>query len=399
MSDSPVLFYCHQVDDPYSHLLAQALPPVLERYGARLDPRLVPPPEPEMVPRPGLQAQWARRDAADLARFYPVRFPADAAAPDPELVRQANRILANVAAGDFAAVAVDLGDALWAGEAGRMERLAGAHGTLDDAATAQRLAANAAERRARGHYQGGMLCLDGEWFWGLDRLDLLEERLRAVTGRHDGPPVFTTRDPEAFPAPAPDTPRRLEVWFSFRSPYSYLAIKRLPALVERCGVEPVVKPVLPMVMRGLPVPPAKAAYIVRDTLREAGRHGIPFGRFHDPVGPGVERAMALFDLAREQGRVLPYLDSVATGIWAEAVDTASDEGLASLVARAGLDWSRARPRLADPNWRGWAERHQQELFAMGLWGVPSFRLGDYGTWGQDRMWMIEARLRKLSGPA
>ncbi len=399
MSDSPVLFYCHQVDDPYSHLLVQALPPLLKRYGARLDSRLVPPPDPEMVPRPGLQAQWARRDAADLARFYPLRFPADAAAPDPGLVRLANRILAEVAADGFAATAIDVGDALWAGDAGRIERLAREHGTLDEAGTAQRLAAGAAERRERGHYQGAMLCLDGEWYWGLDRLDLLEDRLRVLTGRNDRPRVFTTCAADAFPAPAPGTPRRLEVWLSFRSPYSYLAIKRLPALLERYRVALVVKPVLPMVMRGLPVPPAKAAYIVRDTLREAGRHGIPFGRFHDPVGPGVERAMALFDLTREQGRVLPYLDSVTTGIWAEGVDTASDDGFAPLVRRAGLDWSRAGPRLADQGWHEWAERNQQELFAMGLWGVPSFRLGDYSTWGQDRLWMLEARLGKLSDPA
>lgn len=399
MSDAPVLFYYHQVDDPYSHLLVQALPPVLERYGARLKPRVVPPPDPEMAPRPRMQAQWARRDAAELARFYPVAFPADAPEPDPALVRRANRILIGVPGSAFAGVASDVGRALWSGDTARLAELAADHASPDEQAMTERLLGNARERREGGHYQGAMLCLDGEWFWGLDRLDLLEEKLREKTGVRDRPRAFVTRDPDTFPRPAPGTPRRLEVWLSFRSPYSYLAIRRLPALLERYRVEPVIKPVLPMVMRGLPVPRAKAAYIVRDTLREAQRHQIPFGRFHDPVGPGVERAMALFDFARERDRVLPYLESVATGIWAEGVDTAGDQGLAQLIERAGLDWERARPRLADESWREWAEHHQQELFGLGLWGVPSFRLGDYSAWGQDRMWMIEARLRKLSDPA
>jgi 2-hydroxychromene-2-carboxylate isomerase len=42
-----------------------------------------------------------------------------------------------------------------------------------------------------------------------------------------------------------------------------------------------------------------------------------------------------------------------------------------------------------------AERNRQDLFNQGLWGVPSWKLGDFVTWGYDRRWMIE---KLLSAP-
>ena len=55
-------------------------------------------------------------------------------------------------------------------------------------------------------------------------------------------------------------------------------------------------------MRGLPVPRAKQIYIMRDTKREAERLGMPFGRVVDPVGPGVERGLAVLHHAIAEAR-------------------------------------------------------------------------------------------------
>jgi 2-hydroxychromene-2-carboxylate isomerase len=33
---------------------------------------------------------------------------------------------------------------------------------------------------------------------------------------------------------------------------------------------------------------------------------------------------------------------------------------------------------------------------LGLWGVPSFRVGDVAVWGQDRLWVIETELQRLT---
>lgn len=60
----------------------------------------------------------------------------------------------------------------------------------------------------------------------------------------------------------------LEFFFSFRSPYSYLAAPRAFALAGRFDVEVVFRGVIPMAMRGQSVPVAKRLHTMRDTKRE-----------------------------------------------------------------------------------------------------------------------------------
>ena len=51
--------------------------------------------------------------------------------------------------------------------------------------------------------------------------------------------------------------------------------------------------------------------------------------------------------------------------------------------------------LADSSWESWVETHRNELTNQGLWGVPSFRLGGFSTWGQDRFWRLREHLNSL----
>jgi 2-hydroxychromene-2-carboxylate isomerase len=78
--------------------------------------------------------------------------------------------------------------------------------------------------------------------------------------------------------------------------------------------------VLPMVMRGLPVPRAKQIYILRDAKREAERLGMPFGRVVDPVGRGVERGLAVLHHAIAAGRGAEFVESFLRGAFAEGID-------------------------------------------------------------------------------
>jgi 2-hydroxychromene-2-carboxylate isomerase len=47
-----------------------------------------------------------------------------------------------------------------------------------------------------------------------------------------------------------------------------------------------------------------------------------------------------------------------------------------------------------------AEANRLEMLGLGLWGVPSFRVGNLpGHWGQDRLWAVEADLISLAKEA
>jgi 2-hydroxychromene-2-carboxylate isomerase len=171
-------------------------------------------------------------------------------------------------------------------------------------------------------------------------------------------------------------------------------------LVERYGVELEMRPVLPMVMRGLGVSSAKRLYIVLDTKREAESLGLPFGRVADPVGEPVERGYSLYAYACRHGREKEFMLSFTRAAFADGIDTGDDAGLRSVVERAGLDWDEARRELGNEDWQPGFEQNRQAMRGCGLWGVPSYRLRgpeghpDFPIWGQDRLWLIEERIRE-----
>ena len=83
---------------------------------------------------------------------------------------------------------------------------------------------------------------------------------------------------------------------------------------------------------------------------------------------------------------------------AVAMDATTDTGLEAMAARAGLTPAYVAAALADESWRAIAEVDRQALLDEGLWGVPSFRVGDRPAhWGQDRLWAVEADLAAVAG--
>jgi 2-hydroxychromene-2-carboxylate isomerase len=190
------------------------------------------------------------------------------------------------------------------------------------------------------------------------------------------------------------TPARIDYFFSFRSPYSYLSAPRAFALPERYDVEIAFRGVIPMAMRGQSVPREKGLHTLRDAKREAIRLGMPFGRIHDPIGAGAMRCLLVAEHAVDAGREREFVLTASRAIWAEAVDVARDSGLGSVCTRAGLDWSACRAALDDPALRTRVDEDTEALGELGHWGVPVFVFEDELFWGQDRIEDLELALRE-----
>jgi 2-hydroxychromene-2-carboxylate isomerase len=242
-----------------------------------------------------------------------------------------------------------------------------------------------------------MIYYEGEWYWGIDRLHHLELRLKALGAQHSGaldvmfPPSTDLQD--SVPINRPPT---IDFYVSLRSPYSAIVAPRVFELGRRTGAKVRLRFVLPMAMRGLPVPRNKRLYISLDAAREAWVRRVDFGRLNDPIGKPTERGLALIPFAERAGKGESFLLSFMRGVWAEGIDAGSDSGLRHIVERADLDWRQARLALKDQGWRQTAEQNRQDLFSLGLWGVPSFHVGDVAVWGQDRLWAVEDELLKGS---
>jgi len=87
------------------------------------------------------------------------------------------------------------------------------------------------------------------------------------------------------------------------------------------------------------------------------------------------------------------------GIWAEARDMTEYVDLRYVTERADLPWAEAREVLHDPDAAKWAQSHAADLAVIGLWGVPSLRVGDFVAWGQDRLPLLADRLRRARIPS
>jgi 2-hydroxychromene-2-carboxylate isomerase len=337
--------YFHQTDDPYSRLLSTALPTLQARYRIEILTHAVPHPDAAAAPELALLQQWSERDAARLAKSF------------------------NLSQTD----------------------------TTDVTCIEATLQQGAALRKKMGHYLGATLYFEGEWYWGIDRLHYLEQRLTEeglCKQTPAPPPLFLPKAMQFQPLARTSGPRPvIHFYCSLRSPYTYLAAARVRQLAEHYGAELRLRFVLPMVMRGLPVPLAKRLYILRDTKREALRLGFEFGSVVDPVGQGVEDGLALLHAAIAKGQGPAFLESFLAGAFAQGIDAHSAHGLEAMGKRAGLSSTEMASALRDNAWRAVAEANRSDMLARGVWGVPSFRINDRPVlWGQDRLWMLEEDL-------
>jgi 2-hydroxychromene-2-carboxylate isomerase len=190
------------------------------------------------------------------------------------------------------------------------------------------------------------------------------------------------------------TTPRLDFFFSFRSPYSYLAAPRAFALRDRFEVDVVFRGVIPMAMRGQSVPREKGMHTLRDAKREAVRLGMPFGRIHDPIGDGALRCLLIAEHAVDVGREREFVLEASRGIWARAVDVASDSGLQRICELSGLSWADGTAALEDPDMRARVDEDTAALADLGHWGVPVFVFQRELFWGQDRIEYLEIALRE-----
>ena len=205
-----------------------------------------------------------------------------------------------------------------------------------------------------------------------------------------------------------------DLYFSFRSPYSYLAIGRYRALAEEYDIDITLRTVLPIAVRDPDIlftgNPAAPRYIVMDCMRAAQFLGIPLSWPRpDPIvqnlmtreiaaeQPYIFRICRLGQAATRRGKGLEFAAEVAPIIWDGSVEGWHEgDHLASAAARAGLDFAELEAEAASD-----AEALDEEiegntkaLEAAGHWGVPTLVVDGEPFFGQDRFDMAKWRLEQ-----
>ncbi|MEH6604855.1 MAG: DsbA family protein [Pseudomonadales bacterium] len=394
--------YFHQLEDGYSYLAAQLLKSLAQRYDVEFICHLVKGPEGNNVPEPDLLLRLSRYDAFHVAPEYGLEFPRHDEPLLPGLAARAAAILAAQDSKGFIECAAAVGKAMWAGNHAVLEQLAEQYGSVSCEAAEEKLFVGTQRRAALKHFSGAMFYYGDEWYWGVDRLYHLEKRLASLgLDRNPGQTLLVDR-PSLEAGPRRDNGSlTLEVFPSLRSPYTAISFDRAVKLAGDTGVKLVVRPVLPMVMRGVPATREKGMYIFMDAAREACVAGTPYGNFSDPIGDPVRRAYSLYPWAAEQGKGVEFISSFLSCAFAQGVNTNRESGLKTVVEQAGLDWSTAHGLVGKLGWELALEENRQAMYEAGLWGVPSFRLLDekgeqvLALWGQDRLWLFAREIQRL----
>ena len=205
----------------------------------------------------------------------------------------------------------------------------------------------------------------------------------------------------------------VDLFFSFRSPYSYLGLPKTLKLVADYDVTVKVRPVYPLAVR---VPgffkktnPQFARYVVLDSSRVAQHENIPF-RFPrpDPIvqdmatlevaahQPYIHRLTRLGAMAQLEGRSLAFVDAIARVLWDGTVKGWNEgDHLANAAAKAGFDLAAMDAAIsADPDrYEKVIADNETDHATSGHWGVPTFVFANEPFFGQDRIDLLVWRMQ------
>src|SRR5262245_14466379 len=207
----------------------------------------------------------------------------------------------------------------------------------------------------------------------------------------------------------------IDVFWSFRSPWSYLATSRLLDWSERYDLDVVFRPVYPLAVRTPEfferVHPLWFSYFMTDVHRVAQFLDLPFRwprpdpvvqEFRDgrrataPEQPYIHRLTRIGAVAAELGRGMPFADQVSRLIWGGTENWHEGDHLADATRRARLDLQeldaiavRDVERIESA-----IARNQADHEKAGHWGVPTVAFRGEPFFGQDRLDVLMWRLRQ-----
>jgi 2-hydroxychromene-2-carboxylate isomerase len=205
-----------------------------------------------------------------------------------------------------------------------------------------------------------------------------------------------------------------DVFWSFRSPYSYLATSRYSALAQEYDLTINLRPVYPLAIREPDFfersHPNWLRYTFTDMFRVAQFHGVPFGPPRpDPIvqdvqtrkiaaeQPYIFRLTRLGQAAARRGKSIAFCDEVSRLIWGGAENWHEGDHLAGAASRAGLDLAALDAEaLSDAEALDTEiAANQAALEAAGHWGVPTLVFDGEPFFGQDRidmaLWRMEQK--------
>ena len=198
----------------------------------------------------------------------------------------------------------------------------------------------------------------------------------------------------------------VEFFYGTGSRYSYLASSQLEPLAADTGCRFRWRPLFSGDLftargrdpfAGAPVSGQyEWAYRRRDAERWAAYYGVPY-REPDDVAYEPRRLALACTAGARLGAVEPFSRRLFHALFVDGVSPLDDEACATLAREVGLDEGAFRRALADPKTAAQLAATVEEAAARGVFGVPSFVLGDEVYFGNDRLVLLRHALLEAAG--
>jgi 2-hydroxychromene-2-carboxylate isomerase len=193
--------------------------------------------------------------------------------------------------------------------------------------------------------------------------------------------------------------KQVEFFFDVGSPYSYLAFHALPKIASTRGARIVWRP---MLLGGVfqatgnrsPIEvPAKGSYSGLDLQRWAAHFGVPFVMHPQfPINTLALMRGAIALLAEDEAEFQRYLAVVFAALFERPRDLGSPAAVAAMLADGGLDAERVLALASSPAAKEALKQATADAVARGVFGAPTFFVGDAMYWGQDRLQFVDQAL-------
>lgn len=187
----------------------------------------------------------------------------------------------------------------------------------------------------------------------------------------------------------------IEFLFDVGSPTTYLAHRRLPAIVARTGATVDYVPVLlGGIMKatgnappGMVVP--RGRWMAIDMARYAARENIPLAMNPDfPIN--TMPMMRMLTAAKGTSDFAPLLEALFVAMWERPRNMADPAVIAAVLSEAGFDPEAWMARANEPEVKAALIAATERAVARGAFGAPTFFVGEEFFFGQDRLDWVEA---------
>ena len=387
------VLYFHKVDDPYSYLTASYAGEISKRFNVEVTPILVGDDVSETVHEPSMYDVHCLNDAKRIGPYYDVHYHKDTY-PDNKLVQQANSVLIKSDKKEFIHNALEIAKVIWGDKNEMSNELS--NNELSDTEIQKALKEGNTVRDKVGYYFGSAFHYEGENYWGLDRLNHLEDRLIDLKLNKENFNDYIISP--ALTAPAEITSeKKLNLHFfpSLNSPYTYVSINRTRDFAAKYNLNLITRPVLPMLMREMYIPLYKAKYIISDAAREGRRYEQEIDKIYSPLGQPARRAYSLFPVIDSLGKGFEYIALLMDASFNQGINIGEIDKLKAIAEKLNISWDELEPHLDTEEWKKVLSDNLKDMYSGNCWGVPSYKITNedgsnpFYVWGQDRIWLLK----------